>query len=166
METNDLAVSIRTLGEALAAEHGVGAAPELTVEVEGTPRPLHPIVRDEIFRIAGEALYNAYRHARAHRIEVELRYDARQLRLRIRDDGTGIGADVLRAGGRDGHFGLHGMRERAGVVGGKLTVWSAAGSGTEVELSIPASHAYSSSQVPGRSWIAEKLYGQDTPDAP
>jgi len=83
----------------------------LHVEVEGTPRNLHPIVRDEIYRVASEALRNAVRHAEAQRIEVEFRYDQRQFRLRVRDDGKGIDATFLTAEGRTGHFGLHGMRE-------------------------------------------------------
>ena len=147
-EMNDLAESIRALGEELADENSAEAV--LRVEVQGTPRALHPIVRDEVFRIAGEALRNAFRHAAAKQIEVELRYDERQLRVRVRDDGRGIDPEVLRAEGREGHFGLRGMRERAKLAGGKLTVWSGLDTGTEVELSIPAPHAYSSSS-PSRS---------------
>jgi signal transduction histidine kinase/ligand-binding sensor domain-containing protein len=142
-EVNDLADSIRALGEELAGEDA--AEVFLRVEVQGTPRALHPIVRDEVFRIAGEALRNAFRHAAAKQIEVELRYDERQLRVRVRDDGRGIDSEVLRGEGREGHFGLRGMRERAKLAGGKLTVWSGLGTGTEVELSIPAPHAYISS---------------------
>ncbi len=134
-EMNDLADSIRALGEELADENSAEAV--LRVEVQGTPRALHPIVRDEVFRIAGEALRNAFRHAAAKQIEVELRYDERQLRVRVRDDGKGIDPEVLRAEGREGHFGLGGMRERAKLAGGKLTVWSGLDTGTEVELSIP-----------------------------
>ena len=162
-ETNDLAESIRALGEELANESSDGAS--LRVEVQGTPRALHPIVRDEVFRIAGEALRNAFRHAAAKQIEVELRYDERQLRVRVRDDGKGIDPEVLRAEGREGHFGLRGMRERAKLAGGKLTVWSGLDTGTEVELSIPAPHAYSSSS-PSRSWLAQKVFGpSDTGDS-
>ena len=139
-EVNDLAESIRALGDELANE--ISAEVVSRVEVQGTPRPLHPIVRDEVFRIAGEALRNAFHHAAAKQIEVELRYDERQLRVRVRDDGKGIDPEVLRAQGREGHFGLRGMRERAKLAGGKLTVWSGLDTGTEVELSIPAPHAY------------------------
>ena len=135
---------------------------ELRVGVEGTPRTLHPIVRDEIYRIGSEALRNAFRHAEAKQIEVELRYDERQLRLRIRDDGKGIDPEFLTAEGREGHFGLHGMRERAKLIGGKLTVWTAPGSGTEIELSVPASRAYTASSSPWRSWFTEKLTGKDS----
>ncbi len=141
-EMNDLAAAVRALGEELATETSAEAV--LRVEVQGTPRALHPIVRDEVFRIAGEALRNAFRHAAAKQVEVELRYDVRELQVRVRDDGKGIDPAVLRAEGPEGHFGLRGMRERAKLAGGKLTVWSGVDSGTEVELSIPALHAYSS----------------------
>jgi signal transduction histidine kinase len=155
VESNDLAQAITTLGEQLAAEAGSATSVGLCVEVEGTPRNLHPIVRDEIYRVASEALRNAFRHAEAQQIEVEFRYDQRQFRLRVRDDGKGIDATFLTAEGRTGHFGLHGMRERAKLMGGKLTVWTAAESGTEIELSIPAAHAYAAPAR--RSWFAEKF---------
>ena len=155
VESNDLAQAITTLGEQLAAEAYSGTSVGLHVEVEGTPRNLHPIVRDEIYRIAGEALRNAFRHAEAQKVEVEFRYDERELRLRVRDDGKGIDATFLTAEGRTGHFGLDGMRERAKLMEGKLTVWTAADSGTEIELIIPAARAYVAS--PRRSWFAEKF---------
>jgi signal transduction histidine kinase/ligand-binding sensor domain-containing protein len=155
VESNDLAQAITTLGEQLAAEASGATSVGLQVEVEGTPRNLHPIVRDEIYRIASEALRNAFRHAEAQQIEVEFRYDQRQFRLRVRDDGKGIEPTLLTAEGRTGHFGLHGMRERAKLMGGKLTVWTATESGTEIELILPAARAYARS--PRRSWFAEKF---------
>ena len=155
VESNDLAQAITTLGEQLAAEVR-GTSVGMSVEVEGTPWDLHPIVRDEIYRVASEALRNAFRHARAKQIEVEFRYDERQLRLRVRDDGKGIDSKFLAAEGRAGHFGLHGMRERAKLMGGRLTVWTAAESGTEIELIIPA--AYANAASPRRSWFAGKFF--------
>jgi len=155
VERNDLAQAITTLGEQLAAEASSATSAGLHVAVEGASRNLHPIVRDEIYRIASEALRNAFQHAEAQQIEVEFRYDQRQFRLRVRDDGKGIDATFLTAEGRTGHFGLHGMRERAKLMGGKLTVWTAAQSGTEIELIIPAARAYAAS--PRRSWVAEKF---------
>jgi signal transduction histidine kinase/streptogramin lyase len=157
VESNDLAQAITTLGEQLAAEASSATSVGLHVEVEGAPRNLHPIVRDEIYRIASEALRNACRHAEAQQIEVEFRYDERQFRLRVRDDGKGIDATFLASEGRTGHFGLHGMRERAKLMGGKLTVWTAAESGTEIELIVPAVRVYAAS--PRRSWFAEKFSG-------
>lgn len=140
--TNDLTAALRSLAEGLAADESNENSPLFNVTVEGASRDLHPILRDEVYRIAGEALRNAFRHARARRIEVEIRYDPRRLRIRIRDDGKGIEAQVLEKEGRAGHWGLHGMRERVQEIGGKLDVWSEVNSGTEVELSIPARIAY------------------------
>jgi signal transduction histidine kinase len=150
----DLAEALRTLGEELAADEGAGEDTVLCVAVQGAPRALHPVVRDEAFRIAGEALRNAFRHAGAKRIEAELRYEDRQLGLRVRDDGKGIDPEVLSRGGREGHFGMRGMRERAQLIGGKLAVWSKLDSGTEVDLTIPAAHAYAASSSPPRSGVA------------
>src|SRR5262249_31406212 len=116
--SNDLATAISMLGQRLAAEH-TGSS-DLHVRVEGTPRNLAPLVRDEVYQIASEAVRNAFRHARAERIEVDIVYERRQLRVRIRDNGIGIGKEILDGAGRAGHYGLPGMRERARLVGGKL----------------------------------------------
>jgi signal transduction histidine kinase len=159
VDTNDLALAINTLGEELAGAESSPNSVEFHVTVEGTPRNLHPILRDEVYRIAGEALRNAFRHAQAHRIEVEIWYDERQLRLRVRDDGKGVDAKLLRDYGRARHYGLHGMRERAKVMGGKLAVWSELDTGTEVELSIPTSQAGEPSATRRRSWLIEKVSG-------
>ena len=140
-ESSDLAAPIARLARELAAERQAATAPSVRVEVQGTVRPLHPIERDEIFRIAAEALRNAVHHSQGTQIEVELRYDARKFRLRVRDDGRGTDPKIL-AGDQTGHFGLRGMRERAALAGGKLTLWSAPNAGMEVELIIPASRAY------------------------
>jgi signal transduction histidine kinase len=131
------------------------------VEVEGVPRNLHPILRDEVYRVAAEALRNAFRHAHAQRIEVEILYGEKWLRLRVRDDGKGIDPKLLSGDGRAGHYGLHGMRERARLAGGKLAVWSKLDSGTEVDLSIPASTAYATSYR-RRSWLSGKFSGRGT----
>jgi signal transduction histidine kinase len=158
--TNDIALAINTLGEALATGEANPNAALFDVGVEGTPRALHPILRDEVYRIVGEALRNAFRHAEAGRIEAEIRYDERQFRLRVRDDGKGIDSELLNDNERPGHYGLQGMRERAKLLGGKLTVWSEVDTGTEVELSIPAANAYASADGRRRSWFAEKFAGK------
>ena len=145
VETNDLARAIGSLGEELEADGTNSNRVELFVDVEGTPRDVHPILRDEIYRIAGEALRNAFRHAHAQRIEVTIWYGERQFRLRVRDDGKGIDPEVLDQQGRTGHWGLAGMRERAELIGGQLEIWSQQGSGTQVELNIPTSLAYGTS---------------------
>jgi signal transduction histidine kinase len=122
--------------------------------VEGQARDLHPILRDEIYKIAAEALRNAFHHAQAERIEVEIRYDHDQFRLRVRDDGKGMDAAVLSSHGLEGHYGLRGMRERATLIQGKLAVWSEVDEGTEVELRVPASTAYATAER--SSWFSRK----------
>jgi signal transduction histidine kinase len=146
--TNELAQAVAALGEELGgARNGGSGLATLSVSVEGAPRELHPIVRDNIYRIAREAVGNAFRHAQASKIEAEITYGERHLRLRIRDDGKGIDPKLLDAG-RDGHWGLPGMRERAQQIGAQLEMWSEGRVGTEVELRIPSSVAYAT--LPGR----------------
>jgi signal transduction histidine kinase/ligand-binding sensor domain-containing protein len=148
VEKNDLAVAIRTVGEELASSASKQPAPNFNVVVEGVSRNLHPILRDEVYRFALEALRNAFRHAAAHKVEVEIRYDEKYFRLRVRDDGKGIPSDVLSGDGRKGHYGLPGMRERAKLVGGKLAIWTELDGGTEIELNIPGARAYVKSTRP------------------
>jgi len=123
------------------------------VIVDGQPRALHPIIRDEVYRICREALVNAFRHAYAHSIEVEVQYTASDLRILVRDDGCGIDPQVLRSG-REGHWGLPGMRERAEGIGAKLKVRSRLATGTDVELTVPGNVAYVQRSVNGwRHWL-------------
>jgi len=161
--TNDVALALNVLGQELAVDetNHSASAPVFHVEVEGAPRDLHPVARDEVYRIAGEALRNAFRHADAQHVEIEIRYDERRLRLRLRDDGKGIDPKLLTDDGDEGHYGLRGMRERAKLLGGKLTVWSERGSGTEVELIIPAAQAYMPSPGQPRSWLPERFFRKD-----
>jgi signal transduction histidine kinase/ligand-binding sensor domain-containing protein len=158
--TNDLAASLGVLGQDLADGEPTQDSAVFRVTVEGSPRSLHPILRDEIYRIAGEAMRNAFKHAQARHIEVEIHYDERQLRLRVRDDGKGIDPKVIDGDGRAGHFGLHGIRERAELMGGNVALWSEMDSGTEVDLTIPAYKAYVKPPVTRRSRLAEKLSGK------
>ena len=153
-QTNDLALAISTLGEDLAADSS-GHRPAFRVAVEGQSRDLHPILRDEVYKIAAEALRNAFLHANAKQVEVEIRYDNERFRLRVRDDGKGIDEAVLSAQSREGHYGLPGMRERATLIGGKLTVWSEVEAGTEVELRVPAGIAYATDRK--HSWFARNF---------
>jgi ligand-binding sensor domain-containing protein/signal transduction histidine kinase len=119
--------------------------PVFRVTVEGERQDLQPLLQDEVYRIALELLRNAFRHAQAGRIEVEIRYESQQLRVHVRDDGKGIDHEILKVGGRAGHWGLPGMRERASRFGGKLEFWSEAGAGTEAVLTVPAAAAYANS---------------------
>ena len=158
-ETNELRGAITAVGKELVTTSPAVDAPAFKVEIEGGSRPLNPLVRDEALRIAGEALRNAFRHSGARCITVEIRYDARQFRLFIRDDGKGVDEETIR-GGHAGHFGMRGMRERAQVVGGRLEVWSKIDAGTQVELSVPGRIAYDG--FARRSWLSRILPGHDS----
>jgi ligand-binding sensor domain-containing protein/signal transduction histidine kinase len=146
LASHDLAKSMTALFAGLNREvaEGNGGPATFRVLVEGAPRAVRPILQDEIYRIARESLRNAFRHAQARNIETEITY-GESLRLRFRDDGKGIDPSVVERGGRSGHWGLPGMRERAAQIGAQLQVWSELGAGTEVELNIPGSVAYEGS---------------------
>jgi signal transduction histidine kinase len=123
------------------------------VVVEGTPKPLQAIVHDEIYSIGREALVNAFRHSGASSIEVQLEYAANGLRVSVRDNGCGIKPELLRFG-RDGHWGLSGMRERAERIGAKFRVMSGASAGTEVELCVPGHIVFRDPPSNGRwTWL-------------
>jgi ligand-binding sensor domain-containing protein/signal transduction histidine kinase len=163
VEGDDLAAAIKTLAEELASSQ-YGDEVVFHIDIQGASRPLHPMVRDETYQIAGEALRNSRQHAQASAIEVELRYDEQQLKLRVRDNGKGIDPQLLSGEGAAGHYGLHGMRERAELLGGKLTIWTAAESGTEIEFTLLAGRAYAASpstRLVGllRKFCAQKLRG-------
>jgi signal transduction histidine kinase len=113
---------------------------EVSLQVSGQIHEMHPIVRDEVYRIGHEAIRNACVHSQATQLRVELSY-AQDLSLRISDNGTGIDPDILRRG-RRGHFGLQGMRERAARIMGKFSVESSAGSGAVVSLTVPGGIIY------------------------
>lgn len=140
---HDLAALLTAIGQELAGAHAAnGHVPSFRVTVEGKPRRLSPTLQNELYRIGREMIRNAFHHAAASHIEVEIRYDEHQLRLRIRDDGKGIDPKVLDTSGRPEHWGLPGVRERARRIGSRLEFWSEAGAGTEVELKVPAEMAY------------------------
>jgi signal transduction histidine kinase/ligand-binding sensor domain-containing protein len=158
---NELAQAMSALAEDFSqGPNGERSPATFRASVEGTPRDLHPILRDDVYRIAREALRNAYRHAQASRIEAEVTYSAREVRLRIRDDGKGIDPQHLNAG-RARHWGLTNMRERAQQIGSELSLWSEVGAGTEVELRIPGSVAYGPSRRPG---FFRRFVRKDTTD--
>lgn len=133
------------------------------VVVEGRPRPLNPLIRDEVYRIGREALVNAFRHSRARSIEVAVEYVSKHLRVVVSDDGCGIDSQVLRSG-RDGHWGLSGMRERAEMIGARLVVRSRAAAGTEVELLVPGHVAFKTeSSRRSLGWLRRKVEEREFP---
>jgi signal transduction histidine kinase len=129
---------------------------QFRVIVQGTPRPLESLVRDEVWLIGHEALSNAFRHANASSIEVELEYAAKWVRVLVRDNGTGINAGtVVSAGGTC--WGLWAMKERAKRIGGRLRILSRMAAGTEVELRVPAGIAFGTRDSSGVGWFS-RLY--------
>jgi signal transduction histidine kinase len=135
---SDLPAAFRTVAE----ETSQGRDAVFKTVVEGRVRDLHPLVLEECYCIGREAIINALSHSEGQHVEAEIAYDVRQFRLRVRDDGRGIEPKILEAGGRSGHWGLQGMRERAEKIGGQLRFWSRPETGTEVELTVPGATAY------------------------
>lgn len=122
---------------------------EYRVQVDGSPRSIHPLVIVEMSKIAREGTYNAFRHSKAKNIEVELTYGSRELRLCIRDNGQGFEPAVFQPNSGYQHLGLQNMRKRAQKLGADLRLWSRMGIGTEVEVVLNAQHAYI---APQKSW--------------
>ncbi len=149
-QTNDLAEALRRVTE----DGLIPRSMAVTFSVVGDAREMHPIVRDEINRIGYEAIRNAGTHSGASRLEVELRY-ANDLLLRVSDNGTGIDPAIADRG-KDGHFGLQGMRERATRIGGKLTLGSSSNSGTEIKLVVPGSIIFRKT-MPARRSLFTKM---------
>jgi signal transduction histidine kinase len=118
-----------------------GAGITCDIVVCGQERALHPIVCEEVYAIAREALANAFQHAQASHVRVLIAYGAGELTLVIEDDGRGIAPDIVRAGGVDGHWGMAGMRERAAGIDARLTI-GARQCGSEVRLRLHAMLAY------------------------
>lgn len=141
-QTNDLAEALRRVTE----DGLIPSSMAVTFSVIGDAKEMHPIVRDEIYRIGYEAIRNACTHSGASRLEVELRY-AHDLALRVNDNGTGIDPAIADRG-KDGHFGLQGMRERAARIGSKLTLVSSSKLGTEIKLIVPGGIIFR--KMPGR----------------
>lgn len=133
------------------------------VIVQGTPMTVRPLIRDEVYRIGREAVVNALAHAQAKNVEVEVEYADKQLRIVVRDDGAGIDPQVLH-GGREGHWGLSGMRERSEGIGATLRLRSRIGAGTEIELSVPGAVAFErhghDAEPKWRRWL-----GREKPEA-
>lgn len=132
LENNDLRTALSETARRLTSETTVQAR----VEVNGTFRPLPPLVEANLLRIGQEAMNNAVKHADAQQIFVNLIFDARRVQLSVRDDGRGFN-NRWATNGKAGHFGLIGMRERAEQLGGTFSIHSTAGGGTEVVADVP-----------------------------
>lgn len=143
---NDIAEIIANLVQ----QEGFDPLTAVSIETVGTPRALDPLALDEIARIAGEAIFNIRRHARATRVAIEIRHQF-NFAISFADDGVGIDPDVIEAGSRDGHFGLPGMRERARKLDGDFVIRRIAEGGTQVLLAIPGRIAYKTQRP---SWFS------------
>lgn len=143
-QTSDLLKALNSVVTEMVDQYCNKGIPKPTFSIlsEGPPRQLNRWVGAEVLRIAQEAFRNSLQHASASQIEAEVTYGGSLLRIRLRDDGVGIDPDILKNGSRLGHWGIIGMKERAAQVGAKLDVWSKPGSGTELDLRIPARIAY------------------------
>lgn len=150
----DLEQAFAAIRQELESWPGEKSELEFHIITEGQRRELHPLLRDEVYRIGREAIINAFRHAKASRIDVELKYSTNQFRLLVSDDGHGIEPEILLKGKSD-HWGLSGMRERADRIGAKLHVFSRAGAGTEVNLTVPGRVAFQDEPSGIVQWLRE-----------
>jgi hypothetical protein len=132
---------------------------------EGRPHELSADVRHDAYQIVREAVRNAYEHAKGRHIETELAFGESDLRIRVRDDGMGVDAQVLSQGQRPGRWGLPGMRERSENLGGHLNIWSKANAGTEIELRVPAAIAYAPRLDSTQNWIRKFFHSARRPSA-
>lgn len=135
----DLEQAFSRIRQDFAGHNEIGEQVRFHVAVKGRPRPLHPIIRDEIYRIGREALITAFRNPLTRSVVVELKYSARRLRLFVRHDG---GAQQVARAAREEPMELARLRERAGRIGARLKVRSLAPAGAEVEISIPSQAAF------------------------
>jgi signal transduction histidine kinase len=125
---------------------------EAAFSVVGEAAEMHPIVRDEVYRIGYEAIRNACVHSQATQLHVELTYSD-DLALSVSDNGRGIDP-VVAVQGKEGHFGMQGMRERAARIMARLTVHSPPG--TTIKLVVPGGIIYRRTS-PRRRTIRAKL---------
>jgi signal transduction histidine kinase/ligand-binding sensor domain-containing protein len=160
-ETISLVDALADIGNHLRAIHPA----QFQVSVQGRPRPLDPIVQEEILLIGREALTNAFSHSGAQNIEAQVSYQSAALHLWVSDDGRGIDESVLKAGYRSGHWGLPGMRERANKLRGELRVGQRKDGGTQIDLQVPAAIAYRAENPKGPwPWNRFRKKGQQKSD--
>jgi signal transduction histidine kinase len=146
------------LSELLAdycAEFSAAHPIEYRIEIDGQARELNPTVSSELSKIAREALSNAFNHAGADAIEVDLSYGSNHLRLRVRDNGKGFDPALIRVSSGPEHRGLANMRKRAETIQATFNLWSRMGMGTELEAIVPGRQAYVGKS---RSWALFMLY--------
>lgn len=154
---NDLIQSFTIAGDELTKTYTAN----FTLTIEGQCRPLQPLVRHQIYRIGREALINAFRHSQATKIELQIEYTSKYLRLVVRDNGCGINPDYLNEG-RFGHLGLSGMSDYAEKIGTELKIWSREETGTEIELIVSHQIAFVKKSSEGVIKRLSRLYKRKT----
>ena len=158
----DLRQAFATACNELASD----SASSFRTVTDGVPRALRPRVREELYAIGREALLNAVRHANAKNIEVRIAYERRAMHVSVRDDGVGIDDEILVAGGRFGHWGLKGMRERAASIGGSLLVERLLDGGTRIAVTVPSQVAYQGRSLTS-AWLSFRpIWGRLNASAP
>ena len=153
IEDQDLSTSLKAVGAEFTVGLDADSKAEYQVIIEGQPRELVPTVRDDVYRIVREAVRNAYQHAKAHHITIEILFGDIELSICVRDDGIGVDPEILARGSREGHWGLLGIRERSESLGGHLEIRSDRNVGTEIHLRIAAKIAYASEPIPAFAWL-------------
>jgi signal transduction histidine kinase len=160
-ESNNLAEAFRRAVEDCRRQGAIDAS----LTVTGDVREMHPVVRDEVYRIGYEAIRNAYTHSQGSRVVVALGY-GHGLTLRVADDGVGMESTVAERG-KEGHFGLRGMRERAARIGATLSVTTAPGTGTAIVVTVPGRVIFRKASTPLAARIRSRLFRTDeTPTLP
>jgi signal transduction histidine kinase len=118
---------------------------DTTLSVIGEIKQMHPIVRDDIYRIGFEAVRNSCAHSKGTRLQMILKY-GQDLTVRIVDNGIGINQDVI-GGGKLGHLGLQRMRDLASRIGAKLTIASSPAAGTDITLIVPGRFVFPTKDI-------------------
>lgn len=128
---------------------------DVDVAFKGPSRTVDPAVGEHLLLIAQEAIANAVKHSQAQRISVELEYAENELLLRVVDDGIGI--DEAKAGEVDCHFGFTSMREHVAELGGRISIQSTPGVGTEISVIVPTARPLRHQRLgPLASRVAER----------
>jgi len=155
-DRRDLVNSLTAFGNVLSSERGT----PFRTHVEGEPRDLNPGVAEEIYYLIGEGLNNAFKHAEATEVILEVAYLAAEFNVRIRDNGKGISKEILAGGASQTHMGLASMRARGHQIRAHLEWWTTSSVGTEVILSVPGNMAYGPPSAGGMGLLVRRLLGR------
>jgi signal transduction histidine kinase len=150
---SDLVQSVQALAQDLQMLDAEVRLPAFRVVESGQARSFDQLIRDDIYCIVREAVRNAFHHAQARHIDVEIHYTRPNFIIHVRDDGVGMSADLISQKRRVGHWGIQGMKERAASFGGGVSIDSRPGGGTTVSLVVPGK-LFTSVRPVSPSWSA------------